>query len=906
MERSAKHDERVMTIVAAALRMPAAERDSFLHIACQDDAELYRESEKVVEWEERMGNFLSKPLIDFIDLEDFDRPFQVGDLISERFEIMREVGHGGMGVVYEAFDRKRNQRIAIKSALPGFGRLLSPELEGALKVRHPNICLVNEIHTAPIASGEVDFLTMEFLNGETLSARLAAQKHLSSEEVLEIARQLCAGLAEAHRSGIIHRDLKAANVILTRGKDASMRAVITDFGLARDATLDCEDFGGTPRYIAPELWRGEKASKASDIYALGVILYELATGQPPYEGSSNNEALTSEPIAPSTRNSGLDVRWNKAILPCLAPSPAVRPDATQVLAVFDKRPIWKSPVLAMAVVAMVALVTGLYGPVRDLLKPADIRLAILPVQASTDLTEMGNGALQDVAERIQRSQRGRGTIVVIPFSEALSHNVHTPAEALGVLHATHALQVTLRRDGPDLMADESVIELATQTHLRDFSGRYSPANIGDMQSALTGNVSLALRLQEANADRISSVATAAYDRGLYFLRKDRYSFDSAIPLFEEAFRLDPHSPLPKAGLAESQIMKFRDTGETKWRDEAQRSLQAAETLGPDSVRVRLASGQLNHEAGRYEAALEDYRRVLELEPRNVDAFLRIANAYDQLNMPEKAIQSYRKAIDLGPGYYAPYNELGVFYYFHGKLPEAAEQFQNVVDRAPGLFEAYSNLGAAASELGCYADAEKALESCLKIKETPGALNSLGAVRAYQHRDAEAVEYYKKALAIKALSIGPHKMNYLLNLGDAYRRLGRLEEAKTAYREAMKLALSELAGNPRNGNMRAFVAYFAATLGDRERATSEISQALQQSPGNNYVIQRAFFTYLLLGQIDLALEALNGATADLVRELNRHPDVADFRQNARFRKIVQRIEQQSGDTKCQTTNRTKSK
>src|SRR5437879_11751953 len=114
---------------------------------------------------------------------------------------MREVRRGGMGVVYEAFDRKRNQRIAIKSALPGFQRLLSPELDGALKVRHPNICLVNEIHTARVEEYDVDFLTMEFIEGETLSRYLSKHGKLPQQEALEIARQICAGLAEAHRSG---------------------------------------------------------------------------------------------------------------------------------------------------------------------------------------------------------------------------------------------------------------------------------------------------------------------------------------------------------------------------------------------------------------------------------------------------------------------------------------------------------------------------------------------------------------------------------------------------------------------------------------------------------------------------------------------------------------------------------
>src|SRR5215467_4602838 len=162
-----------------------------------------------------------------------------------------------MGVVYEAFDTRRKQRIAIKCAKPGFGRLLSPELEGALKVRHPNICLVNDIHKASTEFGDLDFLTMEFLDGETLASRLERGR-LEQGEAMVIAQQLCAGVAEAHRSGILHRDLKPGNIILAPQKDGSTRAVITDFGLATETDVAPELAGGTLAYMAPELWHGGK------------------------------------------------------------------------------------------------------------------------------------------------------------------------------------------------------------------------------------------------------------------------------------------------------------------------------------------------------------------------------------------------------------------------------------------------------------------------------------------------------------------------------------------------------------------------------------------------------------------------------------------------------------------------
>jgi serine/threonine protein kinase/tetratricopeptide (TPR) repeat protein len=881
MVNSAENDERVAAIVSKALRQPPAKRESYLRFACDDDQELYQETAAAVKWEERMGSFLLLPAI---ATKEFPRPFQAGQIISERFEILREIGEGGMGVVYEAFDRKRSQRIAIKSAKPGFHRFLTPELASALKVRHPHVCLVNEIHTTQTSYGEVDFLTMEFLEGETLSKRLAAQGKLPEKEALEIACQLCAGLTEAHRSDVLHRDFKSANIILCSGSNG-VRAVITDFGLASDMTQSGE-VGGTPRYMAPELWRGEKASKASDIYALGVVLYEMVAGRPPFEDKADR--LRSRPPPPSALSKGLGPRWDRTILGCLRPAPEDRPeDAALVLSGLQKKPMRKAPLLALMLLVSASLaVPQVRGWLRDLIwPPQNVRLAILPSEGPADTAVMAGGVLQDVSDRIGHLRSGRRAVAVISPSEAVSNDIQTPEQANQVLHATHALQTKVHREGDELALQASLIDLSTHVPVRQLSVRYSPATVGSMPEALAGVVSAALHLQgTAAAETLSPEATASYDRGLYLLRKDDQSLNEAIPQFEQAARLNPRSPLPLAGLTEAELMKFQGTAAHGTIEDAQRFLNAAESLNPDSVSVLLAAGLLHQTTGQYEKALEDFRRVQDLEPRNPDAFLRSASVYNRLDMSDKAIEDYRKAIELEPDYYKPYHRLGAFYYYRGQYLKAAEQFQKAIDRAPGLFEAYTDLGAAFSDLGRNQEAEQALLTSLKLRETARAWNSLGAVRAYQEHDADAVKYYTRAV-----TMDPSDYLYWRNLGDSNRRLGHLADAKLAYRKGSNLALVELRGNPRLGLTRAYVAYLAARLGDLKRAKDEISQALELSPGDTEVILDAVLTFDTLGERDQAIKVLGLATPEVLEEIKRQLDLADFRQDIRFIKVVREME-----------------
>ena len=398
-----------MGLLEEALQRPSPERESYLRSKCASDEDLYGEVMEALQWEELMGSFLCEP---FLNLVAFAPPFESGQIVTDRFEIVREIGAGGMGVVYEAFDRRRQQRIAIKAAKPGFQRLLSPELEGALQVRHHNICLVNEIHATQTSAGEIDFLTMELLSGETLASHIAAGGKLCHEEALEIGVQLCAAVTEAHRSGVLHRDLKSSNVILCKEQNGGCRAVITDFGLASKLSSPTGDWGGTPGYMAPELWNGGQASKASDLYALGVIFYQMVTGVMPYAqpdagdapagaravslpgqsiiDGTHSRAATVLPPAPSTRTRNLNPRWDRVIMGCLALAPEGRiQDAEEVRHELTDKHIRKTPFVAAAL--MIVVLAAIWWWRRPLANYAFDKYSMAP------LTETGNVSLADIS-----------------------------------------------------------------------------------------------------------------------------------------------------------------------------------------------------------------------------------------------------------------------------------------------------------------------------------------------------------------------------------------------------------------------------------------------------------------------------------------------------------------------------
>jgi hypothetical protein len=257
--------------------------------------------------------------------------FLPGTVLAKRYRIIGLLGRGGMGEVYRADDLKLGQPVALKF-LPreverDAGRLqrFLNEVRMALKVTHPNVTRVYDI-------GEVDghhYISMEYVDGEDLSSLLRRIGRLPKTKAVQVARQLCAGLAAAHDQGVLHRDLKPANVML----DGRGQVKITDFGLAGlEETIEgAEARAGTPAYMAPEQWFGQEVSTRTDVYALGLVLYELFTGESVYAGKSPAEILemqqegSSTVTSPSKVIEGFDPAVEGLILRCIAKDPAQRP-----------------------------------------------------------------------------------------------------------------------------------------------------------------------------------------------------------------------------------------------------------------------------------------------------------------------------------------------------------------------------------------------------------------------------------------------------------------------------------------------------------------------------------------------------------------------------------------------------
>ena len=353
---------RVQSLFERALEQPPEARAKFLRKICRDEPVLIDEVSSLLAAHDSGDSDPASMATSWLRAVSAPEPprFMTGDRLADRYEIRDLLGVGGMGEVYEAWDTGLSILVALKTLristdTEELRRRLKMEGFLARSVWHPNVCRVYDLGRHDDAQGTIWFLTMERLNGVTLSSRLRDQGKFSQEHAHRLAEQMTAALGAAHAAGVVHLDFKPGNVLLVK-RDGAEDAVVTDFGIARwVSAFDAEGPltrsappAGTPAYMAPEQLNGESGGPAADIYALGVVLYEMVTGRLPFPDGSTLEAakrrLSTDPPSPRKFTPALDAHWESAILRCLERDPARRfPRPEAVLGVLAGRAAEEGP-----------------------------------------------------------------------------------------------------------------------------------------------------------------------------------------------------------------------------------------------------------------------------------------------------------------------------------------------------------------------------------------------------------------------------------------------------------------------------------------------------------------------------------------------------------------------------------
>lgn len=287
---------------------------------------------------------------------------QPEQILHDRYRIVRLIGRGGMGEVYEAEDQTEGKLVAVKTVQAKFlgsdkvVARFAREIDLSNRISHPNVLRIYDVFDLPPNPTDPErrqspapCMVMELLSGETLADRLADGRLVSEEEAEGLLRQVAHALVAAHEARVVHRDLKPDNIFLVPEEDGSTRVVLTDFGVARPSNASEQDDSftatdvivGTPTYMAPEQLELEEAIPASDIYTIGLVVYEMLTGKFPFEGDTAIQVVfkrvQQDPIPPSRFKPDIDEGWEELILSCLARNPDDRMGSAEAMLAFLDR-----------------------------------------------------------------------------------------------------------------------------------------------------------------------------------------------------------------------------------------------------------------------------------------------------------------------------------------------------------------------------------------------------------------------------------------------------------------------------------------------------------------------------------------------------------------------------------------
>ena len=859
-----------------------------------------------------------------------------GDDFGPRYRIESLVGEGGMGKVYKAYDKELERTVALKLVRPELAsdpasmKRFKQELLLASRISHKNILRIHDL-------GDVDgnkFISMTYVEGEDLWDVIKREGRLPLDRTVAIMKRLCSALEAAHGEGVVHRDLKPRNILI----DRTDNVYISDFGLAKsleDAAAAMTRTGeilGTPRYMSPEQAAALPADHQSDLYSLGLIFYEMATGDVPFHGNMlqmMNQRLHETPKNPQVLVPELPDYIAAIIMRCLekdlarryqsareilqdleagaasptpegAPKPAVEAPVPVPVKAKPSRRGW---LIGAGAAALVIVLTLAIPSARNLFlkrapggaTPAPVQdkyMAILPFRVSDDakLKYQADGVVEALSAKLfQLKSVHLASAGAVENASKQQGSIDQIAHQLGV---GLVLQGVVQGAGDKINIALNLEDVATKKLVwsQEFSGVGQDLLTIEDQIYTKLVSALDLKLDNEELARGASRPTediGAYDlylraRSLIQTKKDEKTVKTALDLYDQAIKKDPSFALAYAGLSAADIDMYDATKDGTWSDKALGAAQQAQRLNDNLPEAHLALGGIYTVTGKTNEAIAELKRALEFSPNSDQGYRRLGSAYAAIGRKAESIAAYQKAIQANPYYWQNQNQLGIAYFNFADYQKAVGSFRQVLQLDPQNAGAYGNIGASYFRLGQWSDSAQAFQKSLQLKPQAAVYANLGESYLYQGDYPNAISVLQKAV-----DLAPNDPVFVGNLADGYRYSGQTDKANPLYDRAIALCFKVFQVNPKDTRNLGYLALFHAKKGESTRALEYIHRARAINANDNDLAYKEAVIRAIGGDQAQALISLREAFGKgyTPGEAGADPDLKPLHSNPEFDKLM---------------------
>ena len=794
-------------------------------------------------------------------------PPMIGQTISH-YKILEKLGEGGMGVVYKAHDTKLDRFVALKflprhiAANDAEKARFLQEAKSAAALNHPNVCSVIDIQED---NGE-QFIVMEYVDGMTLRTKLQGGP-IPANEAMTYAIQIGDALQEAHSNGIVHRDVKADNVMLNSKKQIK----VMDFGLAKlKGSLKLTRTSstvGTVGYMAPEQIEGGDVDHRSDIFSFGVLLFELLTGKLPFRGEHEAALVYSivneEPTDITSLLPDLSPVVVNLIHRCLEKDPADRyqhmddivselrrvqkktgrisrehaippPEVRPTAPILPSKKASRQLVLSLATAAVILLVAVGYFLFRPAPAEDSRSVAVLPFKNMNSGEEnefFSDGVTEDIINQLSRIRSLR--VMARPAVMRFKNSDKSLKDIGRELNVATLLTGTVRRSGDQIRISAQLIEAASERQLWGETYDQTMTKVFEIQTAVAEQIASALQtnLSAEEVRNVSKQQTGNVEAYTYYLKGREYYYryhkednENAVKLFKKALDLDPKYALALAGLGDAYAQRVQKFGyPSAWLDSSVavslQSIALDPTLAEGYKAAALAYGTM----GKIQLNLEYLQKSIAQNPNYYPAVANLGEGLRSTGKPDEALAWVKKAQAINPTAAVTSSLLGGTYYDLGDLVNARANIMHALELQPDLVDANGLL--------CFLDAvggqsrlarERAERLVHSNPNESSVLTLAGDIALIDRAFNEAMGYYEKEISIS----GDESGNFL-SLAYVYARLGRPKDAEVYTARGLRAAKKWLEKGDEGSGIRMTIALGYGMQGNKAEASKWFHEALDR-------------------------------------------------------------------------------